>query len=475
MGFQDPNMSVSRSFQRRGGASNIRPRDRLAEVVGYDTARGVMLAKDVDSGRHMEVSIDPNRVRELTEKMRTRKVSEDAPKFVGHLINEDMAEHLKVGERVVLEGTVPDGKPTKRGDVEYMQIRARYINGVPDSSPNKAFRCIFTADAYEGRVASVQVWEDQALDATANADKIEELFAKMSEVRAAYEAEKHPVGLGMQMRAIVPKGTDKEGNTAWETIDTTPAFYWVAPERDAANNVTGGNHPMDADKAVELINGYLGYLDGKFPQGSLGQDEKGNEIDFRVEVMPFRNYKASIQSKRLVIYDNSPLHSITSTPTKCAQDDEEMEVGRNIGVNGIVVLSSDKQPLKRGEDWIARDLVNNIFTNGYRAHICSMVRSFDGALVRVHPALDRPRPANASSTRAPASASAPADSGFDDAGGFDAFDAGDDDTNAFSAVMNAETPAPAATPAAAAKAAPDKAPAKPAGRTTSFGSGPRRA
>ena len=90
-----------------------------------------------------------------------------------------------------------------------------------------------------------------------------------------------------------------------------------------------------------------------------------------------------------------------------------------------------------------------------------------GSLVRVHPALDRPRTAN----NAPASASTPAsaapvDSGFDDGGGFDAFGA-DDSTSAFAAAMAAEPEAPAQAPA--------KEQAKPTGRTTSFQSGPRRA
>jgi hypothetical protein len=489
MGFQKEGMSVSRAFQAGGNKSGFtpKPRDRLVEVVGYNVGQSTMQARDTGTGKLMDVIVNSSRAAELSSKAQTKGVADKAPAWVGYLIDQSMANELPVGTRVVLEGTVPRGRPIKRGGDEFMQIECRYVSSASEPTPEKLFRAILTADSYDGRISSVQAWDEKALDTQDNRDDIVTFFDKMDEVRASYARQENPVGLGMQMRAVVPTGAAEDGTPTYEVIDTTTAFHWVAPVKDAAGNKVEDGHPMGKEDAIGLIDGYIGYLNDKFPEGTFDTDK-----DFCVEVMTFRNFKGSIQSKAMAVNERSPLGSLVTTPTKCAQDDEEYITGRNWAVDGIVALTRDVAPKKPGEPWVARNMVDKLFANGYRAHVASLVKTSDGGRAHVHPALNSPRvdreatagapAANAGARQAsPASATPAAGDGFASDGGFGAADFGSG-ANAFEAAMAAPAAsAPAASAQAPAASTPAAAPAAAAAETptpaNSFGSNqrPRRA
>ena len=438
-----------------------RPRDYLVEVVDYDLANKTMIARNVEDGQSsvvdIEVSIAPDAVARQSKKA---SKTNDPTRFVGYLIDDRMSAKIRPGQRVVLEGCVAQRR-VQKGDKTYSRFEAQWISGVPDARPEKAFRGITTLEAYENRVSNVQVWEPRGLDTTANYDDILTYLGRMDETVAAHAREEHPANLGVQMRALIQKGTtsakvdgqDKEV-PVYEVIDTTGAFAWMSAKRDAQGTITEKGRPLGKDDAVELISGYTEYLQDKF------KDQP--DVAYRVEVMPFREYRASQQSNKMVIHEKSPLSDMANAETRCSPGDTEVVRGKNFAVNGIVILSKDQAPTNPGEQWKTRNLVQDIFTNGYRGHVCNLVWAFDGGRVQVHPELDRVnRPTYTGASQAPQQDSqAPADSGFGeapaaDAFGGDVFGGTDQGVDVFAQAISAQggaaAPAaeqPAATPAA---------------------------
>lgn len=456
MAFQKPGMSVSRAFSGGGNRSGFKaqPRDRLAEVLGYNTGQSTITARDVDSGKLMDVIVDPARVQEITQRAASKPTRESTATWQGHLIDENMAKAIPVGHRMVLERTTPRGRPVNRDGQEYMQLQAGYIRGLSDESPEKAFRGIITAEAYERRFTAVQVWEGKAYDVGQNEGDIVAKFDEMDAIAADEAAGGKPVGLGMALRAIVPLSAEEvakgnENGPRFEVIDTTEAYHWVAAQKDEQGNKISDGHHMGKKEASELVGEYISYLNDRFPEGCFGPG-----IDFAVEVMFFRNYKASIKSYGMAVPERGPLSYLVTTPTKCAQDDENFVFGRNFAVDGIVALTRDQAPKKQGEPWIERNMADHIYANGFRAPVSSMVRTADDARVRLHPGLVAPRqeytaqssaaPAASAPASAPASSPAPAGDGFTD----DGFGGG----NAFEDAMRGDAPAaaPAPSPAPAA-------------------------
>ncbi len=484
MGFKKDGMSASRAFSGGGNKTGNfapNPYTRLIDVLGYNLPQATIVGRDVDTGKLLEARVDPTRVAEISQRAKVDS-SKPAPAWQGHLINEDMAKEHPVGTRLILEGSIPVGRPVKRDDNEYMQIQARYISAPSDPSPEKARRAIITGEAYERRFSSVQEWSPRALDIQDNEAEVHELFAQMDAVRAEDAAGKKPVGLGILLRAIVPlsneereaaKRDGREG-PAYEVIDKTEAFHWVSPKRDENGNKVAEGHPMGSAEGTELIGEYLDYLNEKFPDGSFGPDR-----DFRVEVLHFKNYKASIKSKFMAVPDRGPLASLVTTPTKCAQDDDKFTFGRNWAVNGILCLTRDVAPEKKGDDWVERNMADRVFAEGYRADVASMVLSADGSKVRLVKELIAPRPeydqnqnAGASRQQSPAQSSqapaqqAPANQPAPAGDGFSDFDGG---SNAFEAAMRSSAPAESAPPAEEAAPAPEATASETAPKTSGWG------
>lgn len=459
MGFKKEGMSVSRAFSGGGnnrGGFKPQPRDRLIEVISYNTGQSTVVGRDVDTGKLLEAIVDPTRVHEISDKASKKEVRETTATWQGHLIDDNMAKAQPPGSRIVLERTTPRGRPVNRGGEEYMQLQAGYVRGVPDSAPDKAFRGIITGEAYEGRFSSIQVWDPKGLDVEANEADIVAKFAQMDAVRAAEAAGEKPVGMGLQLRAIVPLTAEeiaagKETGPQFEVIDTTEAFHWVPAKKDENGNKISEGHSMGTNEGAELITEYLGYLNDKFPEGSFGENR-----DFRVEVLFFQNYKASIKSYGMAVPRGGPLTSLVTTPTKCAQDDENFTFGRNWAVDGIIALTRDVAPKKVGNEWSepqVRNMADAVFANGYRAPVSAMVRTATDARVRLHPALVAPRPDQAerneaggqsqAPSAAPANQPAAAGDGFSDS-----FEGG----NAFEQAMAAGSAPAASTPAASTPA-----------------------
>lgn len=480
MSFKPDGFRNNANRANSGGQQNRtqRPRDYLVEVVDYDLNNKTMLARNVEDGQStvvdIEVSIAPESISKNSKKAAK---SNDPSRFVGYLIDERMAAKIKPGSRVVLEGCIAQRR-VQHGDKTYSRFEAQWISGVPDARPHKAFRGVVTVDGYENRVNSVQVWEPRGLDTEQNYDDILKYVDELDEVLAAYERGDRPVTRGIQLRALVQNGetnarVDGEDKTVpvYETIDITGAFSWVAKKTDAQGNVTEKGHPLSKNDAIELIQGYTGYLADKFKDRP--------DVKYRVEVMPFQEYRASPQSNKMALHEKSPLYDMANAETRCSPGDTETLRGKNFAVNGIVILSKDQAPANPGEDWKVRNLVGDIFTNGYRGHVSTMVWACDGGRVKVHPELDRVNRPNYGGASAPAQQqnAAPTDSGFGDAPADNGFNdvfgdsgAGVDVFAEAIASQGGQVPAaptqetqPAPAPAAAPESTPASGDDKPAG------------
>lgn len=472
-----------------GGGNNrsISPKPYLVEVVDYDLANHTMIARNVEdpysSVTDIEVSISAESIARNKAKDASRSAVDPA-RYVGYLIDERMAARIKPGQRVVLEDCVPQRR-VQRGDKTYSRFEARWISAIPDPRPNKAFRGIVTLEEYENKASNFQVWEERGLDTQNDYEAIVSYLDEMDKVAAASARGEHPVSLGIQLRAIVQKGTTtiRQGSEEkevpqYEAINTTTAFSWVSAKRDEAGNKLADGHPLTKDDAVSLIQQYTEYLADEFKDRP--------DVMYRVEVMPFREFRASQQSKKMILHDRSPMAELARAQTRQSPDDTEVVQGKNFAQRGIIVLSKDKAPQNPGESWEERNFVQDVFLSGFRGHICNFVSSSDGGRVKVHEGLDRinkPNYGGANRTAgqaapAPQQQAAPVDSGFGD-GAADPFgdafgqDGGDVFAEVISQGQTAAAPAPAPAPAPAAEpAAPAPAPA-PAQGGNLFGS-PRR-
>ena len=458
-----PEGFVKQSFSKGSGSnSSKRPRDVLVEVIDYDLTNHVMICRDVDTNREIRAHINPETV---VQQSKTATANADPTRVVGYMIDERMATKARAGSRATLENVIPL-KPVVGPDKKtYSSYEAKWIKIAPDNRPDKAFRAIITGEAYQGRASSFQVWENRAMDVQANNEDILTYLARMDEVNAAYARQENTINLGLQLRAMIKTGVHQEAGkpdqNIYEVIDTTGAFSWVPAKRDAESNIIEKGHPIDQASAVELIRGYLDYLNEKFANDP--------SVEYRVEVMPFREFRASQQSKSMMVRENSPLSHLTHTQTRCSPGDTDTIEGKNWAVNGILFLSKDKAPEKQGDAWEVRNFVQEVFTNGYRGHVCTLVWAFDGGRVKVHPEIDRVARPNYAGAATPASEATSAaavvsnDDGFGSAGDvFSEPDAGGDVFGAVLAQQSAQSTPPASAPAPAPAAAPAEAAAPPA-------------
>jgi hypothetical protein len=180
-------------------------------------------------------------------------------------------------------------------------------------------------------------------------------------------------------------------------VDSTPPFDWEAQETDGDRKVIKPGSPLTHKFMEDSLMGYLDYVYGSEDQskpdaypGLVASGVIDKNQEFFVEVEVYRSLAASRLSKHLDITNQrSPLYSLANVMTKYALSDAHGYVGKNWMVDGVVVLTEDKQPEAKGGDWTDRNLVTNVLIDGPRANFHSIYEAADGGIVKVHPGLDR--------------------------------------------------------------------------------------
>lgn len=447
MSFKPEGIRVNQAFQRpaQAGNSTQRPQTRLFEVISYDVPASSMLVRDVKTNREVEVTIDPARM----ERLKPR--ADEPGRWVGFRIDENMAAKVKPGSRVVLEHLLYQ-QPKKVGDKQISRATTQWVNSPSDSRPSKTFYAITTVEAYRDRVNNAQDWGEpgvaRGLDIQQDRDAVMAYLAEMDASSKAFAADGqgNTFNLGLQLSALVDTGkVDEQGVKEYQCIDSTGAFSWVQAERDEQGNKVKDGYPMNEEKATGLIRDYLDYLASTIPNGT----------EYRVELMKFRELRASKQSAKMVIHEKGPLQTLAHTRTRCSIGDTETLEGKNYAQVCIIALSKDQAPTQPGEDWKRRDFVQDIYTSGYRGHVRDLVRAFDGGRVKVHPDLDRVlTQENSYGKAAPSQSqqSAPAQQGYDAASDSGFGNPADDvfndtgvssEEDVFASVLSGNAPAPA--------------------------------
>lgn len=484
--FRPSGVSIPEAMSRSNTSARADNRDRLVVVDEYDLARGRIKVTEVDSGKKFEVYVDP-------AKAAVGTASGTDDKWRGNCIDERMSSQVPVGSRMVLESATTE-KWITVGGAKVGQLKANWIVNVPEAAPDKCFTGIITVNAHGHRLTNVQLWNEKAIDAQTPEGEAElsKLFEDANQIASDHAAKKRVIGLGVQFRAMVPKENDREGKPTYEVIDCSPPFDWVraVPAQDGQDEVPG--HPLDGKTIEDELVAYMDYL-----YGSEGDASKGIEASaprfpadvlekLVVEVMPYRAYQAAPRSDNMELKnERNPLYWMAHTRTKYNPEDEDYASGKNWAVRGIVMLTGDKKPEERGQDWEDRNLVTRLFVNSWKGNVHKMVRSSTGGRVNPHPGMDRPEVENATPRAqagglrsAPSQAAAPAASSpatsqpstpslqapaSDPFGGHDPFAAAFNGTGAAApaaevAAPVAEAPAEvasAATPAATPEATPE--------------------
>ena len=485
MSFKPQGASLPSRFQKSNQNSSFkqRPRDRLCTIDGFDVAQKMVHATEVDTGRKIKARINPDK--KIATGTRTA-----ADKWNGNIIDERMEKQLEAGSRVVLEACETE-KKIKNGTEEVSLMRCNWIASVPDNAPEKSFTGIFTVSSFNNRVVATQVWDKTAIDpsTTEGEAAIDALGDRLNDIFAQDRAKTHPITMGVQFRTLVATG-EKDGKPTYEMVDSSPPFDWLRAEKAADGSEIRPGQPLDKASLEGFLTGYMDYVYGSADPnaedaepGLVARGVIAEDAKIIVEVMPYRVFQTSKLNESFELTnEKAPLYRLANVVTKYGQQDDSGYSGKNWAVDGIVIVTADQAPKNKGDEWVARNLVTRLFTNGFTGNVHSLVLAADGGRVRPHPSLDRERtndaPAPGAAGQAQGTTAAtgvtpaltavtPAYGDDDDAAGGENFFA---QALAVSVPAEDPTPAPAAEQApAAAEQAPAAAPAAtPAGGANRF-------
>lgn len=373
-------------------------RDRAVEVVGYDIPNAKMFARELIKNKQgeesyidLEVTIDPEAV-ERGKKNAAEKDLTNTIQFQGHSIDEKMASRLPANKnkKVVLEKAKQVRVQTVDGKKVY-HLQAQRVINVPNEEPDRFFQGTFTVSANRDgtRVNSVQHWSDKAISVD-DQENIDKLAAQMDEILSNYGEKMHDKPLilptiGIQLRTIVPHKDEKNEEVAFMTVDTSGALDHVPAVKDeSTGEYIKQAHPLDSETFRQYVEGYKEHIANNFAE---------EYPEYRIEITPYYNYKASPMSNTLVLKENKwdPISQMATCKTRLSQDEDRYVQGKNWAVRGIIQISGDREyrVTPRQIEFIPTYFVNKLHANNIKGHVQAWVRSSEGQKVVVHEKLQR--------------------------------------------------------------------------------------
>ena len=372
------------------GAYERRPQinDRLVTITGYNLDAGTMQASD-ERGFNFDIHIDPVAKARNEKYMADNKIAN--AKWLGHSIDSVMADYLKVGQKVVVEKGQIVKKANKNGQ-DYFVLKANRIINAPCQDPEKVFEGLFTVSQYKDRVSNVQAWSKQAI-ALEDEESITDLKSRIDEGHDAFGqkvADKLSIKptTGFAFRAIIPnEGLSDNEKTKYIVVDNSDAFDWVGKNSDissAPESVKQGA-PVNSDYFEWKLEQYTNYLTDQYP----------DLLDkIKVEICWYDNFQASGFSKYMAIngeYD--PIYQMAHTVTKMSSspEDEDVMIGKNWAVQGIVQISDDDATKTGPGQFIGvpRNYVTRLHANNPKGHIHAWIHSSDDLKCEPHKAIQR--------------------------------------------------------------------------------------
>jgi len=386
MSFKPSNMASPFARQNTGTtAPRNLAQDLIVRIDSWDVGNKKMLgqiengpaAGDMGTFSISKRSIDSGLASE--QKRRANPTGEERRvPWAGWRIDSDMAAHLRPGAMIVVERAQELGVATPRADgTKQHEFESWRIANVQEDSPEKTFAAIITISTYEGRVFQTQRWAKQAFKAD-DSGSISEVARQLDHISEQMANKEYPPTLGVQFSVILPSADLREPHTC---IDLSPPFDYIARQRDETGNEIAPGRPLDSDTFLQLIEDYkTQYVDVKFPQ----HEYPGAYI----EVSTYLNYRGSRLSNYLAVPDREfdPIHVMSTTTSKLAQDDQQFVHEKNCAVHGVVQITAN-QPDEATRSFIPRNFVYRLHVNGRRDHVRALVLGSDGRRVSMAPEL----------------------------------------------------------------------------------------
>jgi|SRR5476651_745256 len=386
MSFKPSNMANPFARQNTGTAAprNL-AQDLMVRIDSWDVGNKKLFgliengpaAGDMATFSISKRSIDSGLASE--QKRRANPQAEDRRvPWAGWRIDSDMAAHLRPGAMIVVERAQEIGVATPRANgTKQHEFESWRIANVQQDSPEKTFAAIITISTYEGRVFQMQRWAEQAFRAD-DSGSISEVARQLDRIADQMANKEYPPTLGVQFSVVLPNPDLRESHTC---IDLSPPFDYIARQRDEQGNEIAPGRPLDSETFLQLIDDYkTQYVDVKFPQHEFP--------GVYIEVSTYLNYRGSRLSNYLAVPDREfdPIHVMSTTTSKLAQDDTQFVHEKNCAVRGVVQITAD-QPDEATRSFIPRNFVYRLHVNGRRDHVRALVMGSDGRRVSMAPEL----------------------------------------------------------------------------------------
>lgn len=387
-GFQPKNIKTrtQRAFVTKRESSGPKRKvfiNRLVELLEINPQKdgdGDLLVKEnsVLGERFYRVKISPAALERNHKKDEANPAKAGQREWAGCYIDDKMAANIEVGQSLNLEMSYFAGAKQKEGEREVNQLETSWIH----TAPEKAKRCIATADSWNGRVSTYQVYEDYTLDLF-NEDEMNEVVKKLNENINLYnEGIKVPnIGVRFIASRIVEDPKNPEGKKL-QYIDTSDPIDWIASEEK------GKGSPLDSQTFIDLVYQYIDYILGPEDESSPPLYPEIPVDEIRLTVGIYENILASTKSLSMIIDDTKQFtapYRMTQTPMKNSQSDD-YHLGRNLGATGVLYISDNKYD-KKNKVEIERNLATRFFADSIMGNVISFLKTKDGLRYMPHAAL----------------------------------------------------------------------------------------
>lgn len=392
------NGGIARPQQKSAGNFKQSSFDRLVTITGYDASKGLMYATDDKSGKHLEVFVDEEQVKNTDAALRDRNVDTAKINWMGHKIDSKMEKHVPVGSKVILLRSVVT-KVDKERNLSITEVNR--IKNCPNPEPDKTKLGILSVSyrIFEGKeiISHVYDWDKNSIDIEYG-DKVEALKNQIDAARANYgtmigEFSVTEPTIGVQFQTVLK--TDRpyallDNRPIYETIDSSTLFHYIPGESTVEGEAKAKGHVLTGDEMVNYLDQYIEHVSQEF---------KDQLADLRINILPFKVYPASrtdalalttgIEGKDKNV-DKNPLYQLAHRRSFVDMENspEGEVVGRLHAVNGIVQISGNKLEKVNGKPVeIPSYWVTALHANNPRGHVHSFVRGIgpDGLEYKVEP------------------------------------------------------------------------------------------
>jgi hypothetical protein len=377
MGLRLP-ATPTESQEPAGGRLSRHRSDHLVRVEGYDLSQARVFGVNHEGALGL-YEVSSASLRRARERPSSAPPMGRTAEYNGRIIDAPLAAHLPPGRWVVLSNARWTGISV--GGVPLFEAE-KVVNSTAQT-PDKLFPGLFTVAAAGDRISSVQAWEGQAFsvgDMAARARFAEELDAAHWRAAEGLRFNKP----GFQMRVLRPS----ESGSSWRCVESSFA-YDCAPRSRRAGAAAAPPLPLTSALFGELCKSYLDKLFWRYPDW----DSMAAQID----VMVFRNFKASIVSPGMSIgRPGGPLSRMACWTARINATNGATYTGRAGAVHGILEVTSDDEA---GSN--PRNLAQRLHANGKARDVREAVLSFDGKRVFLDSCLDARPVDNAGDGSAP--------------------------------------------------------------------------